>query len=121
MPYDPTNIFSKILQGDLSVEKVYESSYSLAFYDKFPKAPVHILVIPKGAYVNYHDFCEKATDPERLDFQDAILKVLDLKNLKESGYRLITNCGLNGCQEVPHYHCHILSGRRLGSLLSNTF
>ncbi len=118
MPYDTQNIFSKILRGELSVEKVLETEHCLAFKDKFPKAPIHILVIPKGPYKNFHDFCQKATSQERLDFQEAIIKVLKEKNLEEDGYRLITNCGINGCQEVPHYHCHILSGKKIGPLVT---
>jgi histidine triad (HIT) family protein len=114
MAYDDNNIFARILRGEIPCKKVYEDAQTLAFEDINPLAPVHTLVIPKGKYVSMSDFSEKATDAEMVALQRAVLKVVEAKGLKESGYRVIANTGLNGGQEVPHFHYHILGGRPMG-------
>ena len=62
LPYDEQNIFARILKGDLPANKVLENEHVLAFHDINPLAPVHVLVIPKGNYVSWDDFSEKASD-----------------------------------------------------------
>lgn len=117
MTYDPSNIFARILRGDIPCKKVFESAHALAFHDIHPQAPVHILVIPKGAYENHADFAARASAEEQAGFTRAVGDVAREAGLGEGGYRLITNNGANAHQEVPHYHVHILAGRALGPLL----
>ncbi|MCB1681830.1 MAG: histidine triad nucleotide-binding protein [Rhodospirillales bacterium] len=116
--YDPNNIFAKILRGEIPCGKVYEDDHVLAFKDINPQAPVHILVIPKGEYVSISDFGAKASAEEIKAFFDAVSKIAEEQGLSGEGFRTITNAGLNGGQEVPHFHLHILGGRRLGPMLT---
>ncbi len=116
--YNTHNIFAKILRGEIPCQKVYEDEHVLAFDDINPQAPVHILVIPKGAYIAIDDFGANASADEIKAFYAAVAKITDEKNLKVDGFRVIANTGLNGGQEVPHFHVHILGGRKLGPMLS---
>lgn len=115
--YDDQNIFAKILREEIPCDKVYESEHVLAFKDIAPQAPVHILVIPKGAYIDIADFGENANAEEIKAFQKAISDITQEHNLIQSGFRVIANTGNNGGQEVPHYHAHILAGKKLGPML----
>ncbi|MDP9127029.1 MAG: histidine triad nucleotide-binding protein [Pseudomonadota bacterium] len=118
MPYDANNVFAKILRGEIPCKKVLEDEYVLAFHDITPKAPVHVLVVPKGAYVTHHDFVQRASAEEIAGFERAIGKVAALVGVDQNGYRLISNCGAHAHQEVAHYHVHLLGGRALGALLA---
>ena len=118
MAYDPNNVFAKILRGEIPSKKLYEDEYALAFFDVHPQAPVHVLVIPKGSYENHFAFVDNASDAELLGFERALGRAVQLANLTEGGYRVISNCGLNGGQEVPHYHVHIVGGGPLGRMLT---
>ncbi|MDD4616925.1 MAG: histidine triad nucleotide-binding protein [Alphaproteobacteria bacterium] len=117
MSYDSNNIFAKILRGEIQAKKVYEDEFALAFNDISPKAPVHVLVIPKGPYSTYDDFVNSADEAEIVGFQRAISKVLNVTGVTQTGYRLISNAGMDAHQEVPHYHVHILGGHPLGPLV----
>ena len=117
-PYDEGNIFARILRGEIPSRSVHEDEYALAFHDINPAAPVHILVIPKGAYVSWDDFSERASAEEIAGFVRAIGKVARDQGLVEPGYRLLANAGLNSGQEVPHLHVHIFGGRPLGPMLA---
>ena len=117
-PYDDSNIFARILRGEIPSKKVYEDEYALAFHDINPLAPVHILVIPKGPYVSWDDFSERASDTEIAGFVRAVGKIARDESLIESGYRLLANVGHNSGQEVPHLHVHIFGGRPLGPMLA---
>lgn len=114
--YDDNNIFAKILRGEIPNTTVYEDEYTLAFEDISPKAPVHVLVIPKGRYQSMNEFSELATDSEIAALNRAVLKVAEIKGVKDSGYRTFVNTGLDGGQEVPHLHIHICGGKALGPL-----
>lgn len=115
--YDDHNIFAKILRGEIPCQKVYEDEHVLAFNDIAPKAPVHILVIPKGKYIAIDDFGANASAEEVKALYAAVAEITAEKNLKDSGFRVIANTGLNGGQEVPHFHVHILGGKKLGPML----
>lgn len=117
MAYDDNNIFAKILRGDIPAKKIYEDEYAIAFHDIAPKAPVHVLVIPKGAYVSMADFGEKARPEEITGFYRAVSKVASDLGLVEGGFRAIANTGVNGGQEVPHFHVHLLGGKKLGPMV----
>jgi len=117
-PYDDSNIFARILRGEIPSSKVYEDDHVLAFNDINPLSPTHILVIPKGAYVSWDDFSAKASDEEIGAFVRAVGKIARDAGLVTSGYRLLANAGLNAGQEVPHLHVHIFGGRPLGPMLA---
>jgi histidine triad (HIT) family protein len=119
--YDDQNIFAKILRGEIPNRTVVETEHTLAFHDIHPQAPVHVLVIPKGAYVNYDHFGAEATAAEITDFTRTLAKLTaDLGVTPDGGggYRLIANSGEAAIQEVPHMHVHILGGRPLGAILA---
>ena len=115
--YDDTNIFAKILRGEIPCKKVYEDRHALAFHDINPQAPFHVLVIPKGKYVSFDDFSAKASADEITGFMQAVGHVARELKLDAPGYRLLANIGADGGQEVPHFHIHIFGGRRLGPML----
>lgn len=117
MTYDTNNIFAKILRGEIPCQKIYEDNHVLAFPDINPKAPVHILVLPKGAYVSMDDFTSKASPKEIAALFRAVGQIAREKGLDKTGYRVISNCGVNGGQEVPHLHLHLLGGRALGRMV----
>ena len=118
LPYDETNIFARILRGELPCRKVYEDEHALAFHDVNPQAPVHILVIPKGKYVSWDDFSERAPAEEIAGFVRAVGRVAREAGLVAAGYRLLANAGRNAGQEVPHLHVHLFAGAQLGPMLS---
>ncbi len=117
-PYDDSNIFARILRGEIPCTKVYEDAHALAFHDINPLAPVHILVIPKGAYVSWDDFSANASDAEIAGFVRAVGHVARAAGLVAPGYRLLANTGRDSHQEVPHLHVHIFGGRPLGPMLT---
>ena len=117
-PYDESNIFARILRGEIPSKRVYEDEHALAFHDIAPAAPVHILVIPKGPYVSWDDFSERASTEEIAGFVRAVGRIAREQGLVEPGYRLLANVGMNSGQEVPHLHVHIFAGRPLGPMLA---
>lgn len=118
LPYDDQNVFAKILRGEIPSRKVYEDDWAFAFHDINPQAPVHILVIPKGAWVSWDDFSERASAEEIAGFVRAVGRVARDNGLVAPGYRLLANIGGHGHQEVPHLHVHLFGGRPLGAMLA---
>ena len=118
LPYDGQNIFAKILRGEIPNRTVYEDEWALAFHDINPQAPLHVLVIPKGAYVSWDDFSARASSEEIAGFVRAVGHVARAAGLVEPGYRLLANVGRDGHQEVPHLHVHIFAGQPLGPMLA---
>ena len=118
MAYDDNNVFAKILRGEIPCKKVYENEHALAFHDIYPQAPVHVLVIPKGAYVSWDDFSERASADEIAGFVRAVGHVAREQGLVAPGYRLLANTGLQGGQEIPHLHVHIFAGKPLGPMIA---
>lgn len=119
--YDDSNIFAKILRGEIPNDTVAENDHALAFRDISPKAPHHVLVIPKGAYVSFDDFSANASDAEIAGFMRLCAKVVALEGIgleDGNGFRAITNAGEHGVQEVPHFHLHIMGGRMMGPMVS---
>ncbi len=117
--YDKNNIFARIIRGEISAHKVYEDEFVLAFNDISKAAPTHVLVIPKGEYIDFCDFVAKANSVEISHFFAKVSEVENLFNVSEQGFRLISNKGSNSHQTVPHFHVHILAGKKLGPLLSS--
>jgi diadenosine tetraphosphate (Ap4A) HIT family hydrolase len=114
-PYDPQNIFARILRGEIPCKKVFEDEWALAFHDINPQAPTHILVIPKGPYCSFADFSATAGDAEIAGFIRAVGAVA--KAHEAAGYRILANMGMHSGQEVPHFHVHLFAGRPLGPML----
>ena len=118
MNYDNNNIFAKILRGEIPCKKVYENDYVLAFHDINPQKKVHVLVIPKGEYIDLDDFNSKASEKEIAELNKAVTHVANLIGAKGKGYRVLTNIGVDGGQEVPHLHFHIFAGEKVGKMVS---
>jgi diadenosine tetraphosphate (Ap4A) HIT family hydrolase len=118
LPYDPANIFARILRGELPSNRVYEDEWAVAFHDIAPAAPVHVLVIPRGSYVSWDDFSAQGSDAEIAGFVRAVGTVARGLGLVEAGYRLLANTGPHGGQEVPHLHVHLFGGGPLGPMLA---
>jgi histidine triad (HIT) family protein len=117
-PYDDSNIFARVLRGEIPSTKIYEDEFAYAFPDINPAAPTHILVIPKGRYVSWDDFSAMASDAEIAGFVRAVGKVAREAGAVERGYRLLANTGPDSHQQVPHLHVHIFAGRPLGPMLA---
>ncbi len=109
-PYDRNNIFAKILRGEAPCTKVYEDEHVLAFNDIHPKAPVHVLVIPKGEYVSIVDFTATAPADVIVGFWRAVTRIANDLGVG-GGYRIVANHGPGGGQLVFHFHVHI-TGRK---------
>ena len=117
-PYDPANIFARILRGEIPCTRVYEDEYAFAFNDIAPQAPIHVLVIPKTQHVSFADFASTAPPATVAGFFAAVAHIARQLGLEEPGYRILANMGHHAHQEVPHFHLHIFGGRPLGAMLS---
>lgn len=118
MDYDSTNVFARIIRGEIAASKIYEDDFILAIKDIAPAAPVHILIIPKGEYRSFQDFVLTAPSEIQGSFFASIAMLAKKLDIAESGYRLITNHGENAAQSVAHFHVHLLGGRKMGALLA---
>jgi diadenosine tetraphosphate (Ap4A) HIT family hydrolase len=116
-PYDTQNIFARILRGEIPSKKIFENEFVLAFHDINPQAPLHVLVIPKGAYCSFADFSASASEAEIAGFFRAVGLIAKDLGLEAPGYRLLANMGEHSGQEVPHFHVHLFGGRPLGRML----
>ena len=114
--YDENNIFAKILRKEIPCDKVYEDKFSLFFNDINPQAKIHVLGIPKFPCTTFSDFLQKAGNENIISFFNSVQLVIRKINIENTGYRLITNSGEDGGQEVPHFHIHILAGEKIGRL-----
>ena len=119
-PYDDANIFARILRGEIPCKRVAEDDHALAFHDIAPQAPVHVLVIPKGPWVSAADFHAEASAEAIAGFWRLVGAVAKAQGLEETGYRILSNMGPDGGQEVGHFHVHIFGGRRLGRMVPAT-
>ncbi|MCF8479135.1 MAG: histidine triad nucleotide-binding protein [Rhodospirillum sp.] len=117
MAYDPNNIFAKILRGEIPCSMVYEDDHTLAFHDINPQTAVHVLVIPKGPYQSWDDFSTNANDVEIAALIRAVGKIARELGVAEEGYRVLSNIGEFGGQEVPHLHIHLFGGQKLGRMI----
>ena len=115
MTYDPHNIFARIVRGEIPCQRVYEDDAVLAFHDLYPKAPVHILVIPKQAYTDFMDFSTRASGKDMASFFQTVARIAKDLGLDEKGFRLVSNNGATSGQEVFHFHVHLIGGKPLGA------
>ena len=116
--YDNNNIFAKILRSEIPCQKVLENDHTLAFFDINPQSRIHILIIPKKAYLNFHDFTENASIKEIELLWKLVSEVIKLKKISKKGFRIISNSGVDGNQDVPHFHVHLLGGKNLGRMMN---
>ena len=117
MSYDDSNIFARIIRGEIPCDKVYEDDHVLAFRDINPQTPTHILVVPKGPYVSFVDFSSQASPEEIAAFVRAAGRIAAEAGLDDPGYRVLANHGADAHQEVPHFHLHIFGGKDLGRMI----
>jgi histidine triad (HIT) family protein len=111
--YDENNIFAKIIEGTIPCEKIYEDDSALFFKDINPLAKIHILGVPKKPSIDFSDFILKNNSEEIAEFYKKINMVIEMVGIRENGYKIITNSGDHGGQEVPHFHIHILGGEKI--------
>ena len=119
MSYDKNNIFAKIIRGEIPATKIYEDETVLAFLDISKAAPTHLFVVPKAEYIDFMDFTARASADEIANFFTQVNKIAGILNVVDAGFRLIANIGSNAHQTVPHFHVHILAGKKLGPLISS--
>lgn len=119
--YDDDNIFARILRGEIPNQTAAETEHTLAFDDIQPLAPVHVLVIPKGKYVDFDQFANEASDAEIVDFIRTAGRICRESGVARAaggdGFRIAMNAGKDGVQDVEHLHLHVLGGRVLGPML----
>ena len=112
--YDNNNIFAKIIKGQIPCKKIYEDDDVLFFEDISPASKIHVLGVPKIKCVDFSDFVYNNNKDMVDNFFKKINVVIEQLGIKDSGYRIITNSGSDGGQEVPHFHVHILGGEKMG-------
>ena len=117
-PYDKNNVFAKILRSEIPCNKILENKYAIAFSDINPQAPIHILIIPKNSHINFYEFTKNASPIETQSFWKLVNDVIEYADVHSKGFRIITNCGNNGNQDVPHFHVHLLGGKNLGRMMN---
>lgn len=117
MAYDDNNIFARILRGEIPCHKVFEDEHVLAFHDINPQTKVHILVIPKGAYISMDDFAGKASTAEIAALMRAVGRIAADNGFASAGYRIVVNNGADANPEVPHLHLHMFAGQPLGRMI----
>ena len=120
MSYDDSNIFAKILKGEIPCNKIYEDDFVLSFYDINPQKKIHALVIPKGNYVDLDDFSLNASPEEMVGLIKGInivAKKLGISTEVGKGYRALVNISDDGGQEVPHLHFHLFGGEKVGKMV----
>jgi len=110
-------IFCKIANKEIPSKIVFENENVLAFKDLNPQAPVHILVVPKKHISSINEINSENSKSVAEVFE-AISKIVVQEGINESGYRVISNCGDDGCQSIEHLHFHILGGKKLSETLS---
>ena len=120
MSYDDSNIFAKILRGEIPCNKIYEDDFVLSFHDINPQKKIHVLVIPKGKYIDLDDFSSNASPEEMVGLLKGINQVakkLGISTDVGKGYRALANISEDGGQEVPHLHFHLLGGEKVGKII----
>lgn len=112
--YDNNNVFAKIIRGEIPAKKIFENEHAISFYDANPVAKTHVLIIPKGKYVNMFDFLSSSSPVEQSDFWAAVHETAKLMGC-DQGCNILTNVGKGTFfyQSVPHFHVHIIAGEKL--------
>ena len=111
--YEENNIFAKIIRGEIPCEKIYEDDNVFFFNDINPVAKIHVLGVPKTPCKNFSHFLSTHNDLDVSQFFKKTAMVIKRLGIEDGGYKIITNSGINGGQEVPHFHIHILGGEKI--------
>ncbi len=111
---DPGCLFCKIIAGDISADIVYETDQLLAFRDINPKAPTHVLIIPRRHVATINDIAEAKAEDEIGPLYAAAAHIAQEEGIANDGYRVVMNCNEAAGQTVFHLHLHLLGGRTLG-------
>ncbi len=106
--YDENNTFCKIIKRQLPADIIYEDDKLMAFKDINPKAPIHILVIPKNNFISFDDFVEKSSPEDISYFFKKVQEIAKNLGLSDASYRIVGNCGEQAGQIVPHFHIHLM-------------
>lgn len=114
MSYDHSNIFAQIINGTLPCNKIYEDDQVIAFHDIKKAANLHILILPKGEYISFDDFCANADSATISHFFKTVRQIAKDHGISDTGYRIVANHGADGMQTVPHFHLHLLGKEKLG-------
>ena len=117
LPYDDTNVFARILRGELPAKRVFENDHALVIHDLQPLSPIHLLAMPKGAYVSMDDFTARGSAEEVAALFAAVAEAARQTGANAQGYRIVSNVGKRGGQEIAHLHVHVLGGEPLGPIL----
>ena len=120
MSYDDSNIFAKILRGEIPCNKIYEDDFVLSYQYINPQKKIHALVIPKGKYIDLDDFSSNASQEEMVGLFKGInivAKKLGISTEVGKGYRALANISDDGGQEVPHLHFHLFGGEKVGKMV----
>lgn len=117
MSYDNKNVFAQIIKGEMKSQKLYEDDLLIAILNIKPVSPIHILVIPKGEYIDFEDFVSKANEHEIAHYFKMVAKIATENGAAE--YRIVSNKGVLAGQSVFHFHTHILSGFNNKELVDN--
>ncbi len=115
--YDDNNIFAKIIRGEVEAKKIYEDNKVLAFNDISPVAPVHILIVPKGRYIDYDDFINNSSEEDISYFFQKVLEIAKKYGAINNEFRLVTNKGSTSGQSIFHFHIHIIAGKKMSGLV----
>ncbi|MBR1708394.1 MAG: histidine triad nucleotide-binding protein [Clostridia bacterium] len=110
-------LFCKIISGEIPSKKIYEDDLTYAFADIAPQAPVHILVIPKKHVTGWSAVMGESDELLAHLMRTAAI-VAKQEGLEETGYRIVSNCGPDARQTVPHFHLHILGGKELSEKMA---
>lgn len=116
--YDDQNPFAKILRGELPATVIAENDYAISFNDIAPLAPVHVLVIPKLAVCNLHEFTTTATPEQAKGFFAVVDQTITALGLRNKPYNIFASTGEGAGQDVFHFHMHIISGRLMKDAIS---
>lgn len=109
--YDNNNVFDKIIRDEIPSQRLYADDFAVAFYDAYPRAKTHVLVVPRGEYTDIYDFTANAPEKLQIGFWNAVRKTVDALNLRDN-FRIVANTGAGAGQSVFHFHVHIMSDER---------
>jgi histidine triad (HIT) family protein len=112
-----SDIFCQIIEGKAAASVVYQDAEIVAFRDIHPRAPVHILIVPRKHVTSVAEFTEQDA-PILGKMALAAAAIAKQEGIYDTGFRLVINCGRDSGMVVPHLHMHLLGGKRMGGLLA---
>ena len=112
--YDKNNVFAKIIRDEIPAKKIYENEYALAIEDINPVSSIHVLIMPKGEYIEFYDFVSRASENEQKGFWEVFRKTAEILELTKN-FNTVTNSIKPPffIQSVPHFHLHLIGGNKV--------